>query len=642
MATTVVYNDVTMHNVSTRQWDETVLYDDAGNVMAVTYNLVFQALMHAATNPITDSPTYVDGKSAGATATQVYTTVRDRLSQSRKNLEVRIGDKVAITSRPARGQNQRGVGVDVENGPRPKVLEIRKISGDKAIQVTWSVSTTITPCPASTTGKEGWILSNRWSVRESMDEDFYVTRTIDGQLRLGTSPTPGAGTNWGHAFKSLCIPGLESGFRRVTVDFTVAADGRTCNYTVVDRQTHYAAPWPATRMNGRHTVGSNDGVNFYQTVSLTLSAPPHVHISDLYQRALQVAFFRIDYKSGDRQLDPKSVVNAELANSQMLAAIEVTESIGDDNRIDLSMTVLEVYGKASSVLLILPVSRFGKLNIGSLRRQKTVKGNTFIEKKAEYVVNRSRPGNIYGYEPWVGDRNPQILALLHCFTQGPCDNGDMSIAVGTVPKKGEAGTSVEPVPTENETTVTVFEASAIDEKPVYQHVSTSGKKGMYMNCRVASRYVMSRGVLAMPLAEQGSVATNYRRSGGEPVTSSPPPRELQASAELFELSAPQAYRVFTYDCERFGGYPKLPQPLARISGANNFVALLASAEIGLPAAHPAPDGNGFVYRAKARYVYLLNRPPTSRDAIDVGRLPFFDQSADSGLTTYDALFNEKA
>ena len=130
---------------------------------------------------------------------------------------------------------------DVENGPKPQAVHLTQlttgnISGQAVCTLDFEIHAA---CMCCRSYGQPFVLSNRWSVAESMDANFFTTRTINGKMRLASA------TFNAEYVRDLVLPSLEDGFRRESIDYAVAADGLTVDYVVKDRQIYQAAPGPA-------------------------------------------------------------------------------------------------------------------------------------------------------------------------------------------------------------------------------------------------------------------------------------------------------------------------------------------------------------------------------------------------------------
>lgn len=108
--------------------------------------------------------------------------------------------------------------IDVANGPVPQSLKIASVANDHMLKIHWSIEINVTECPVGTKFTSG-ILSNRWSMQDTIDGNFYTTRRITGKARTRTALTNP------HNFRGLVLPPLDDGFKRESMTFGATADG---------------------------------------------------------------------------------------------------------------------------------------------------------------------------------------------------------------------------------------------------------------------------------------------------------------------------------------------------------------------------------------------------------------------------------
>src|SRR5690606_14265916 len=108
------------------------------------------------------------------------------------------------------------------------------------------------------------VLVNKWTVRDILNRDQYTTRIYHGRLRVSTGEVSP------HVFRGQCLPPLVPGMMRDSMEFEVSEDGLTLAYTVIDRETAYAAPEPATSWEIVHTEQTADDKIIEGSISVTL------------------------------------------------------------------------------------------------------------------------------------------------------------------------------------------------------------------------------------------------------------------------------------------------------------------------------------------------------------------------------------
>ncbi|GAB6165620.1 hypothetical protein JCM19992_16200 [Thermostilla marina] len=224
-------------------------------------------------------------------------------------------------------------GLDVDRGPKPQGVDVHTFARN-LVAVTWSVRIKQIPWDrlgrplppkTGTRGHSEPVLSNRWSLTESVDHNGFVTKTIVGQIRVA-APVP----EWQVLARLFAVPPLERSFRRDSMEYGIEQDGVTVRYRIVDRQVHTSAPYPATNLDLEHTEHiANLGYEVLSECRVTLEGPIWANKSHLIARAAQLLLDRlaIDRFRGD------------FGRTWFLDSLTLTEYIGTGNRVSATMRI---------------------------------------------------------------------------------------------------------------------------------------------------------------------------------------------------------------------------------------------------------------------------------------------------------------
>jgi hypothetical protein len=159
---------------------------------------------------------------------------------------------------------------DAKLGPFPQRFDVRRIEGN-----TWLAYyeiVTYLPYCTSTPTYAPYYLSNRWSTNVNIDEDYFLTRIIDGTLILNgqysnqtthysaTQEFPVDFLVKDVYANSVIIPPCPNRWKREAIDIQRSSDGLTINYKITDKQLYTAIPRPATRIDAQYseTSGTKD------------------------------------------------------------------------------------------------------------------------------------------------------------------------------------------------------------------------------------------------------------------------------------------------------------------------------------------------------------------------------------------------
>lgn len=288
MGTNVTYNGVTLHNVLTRQFEQQPVYDQSGTdvihhrfIVRVDSLLTPSALL--ALNPIGAIP---PGASASDVVMAITRRIHRLLSQNRGTFIYTLNGEELLHVDPCLTASQAA---DCNNGPRVVSLDIIHVS-PVTIRISFAVELALQACVQDT---QTVVISNRWSSIDDIDEDFRVTRTWRGVLRLKQ-----AARNL-HDFRGIVVPPLLRGWKRLQMHFTAEANALEMAYQIVDRQMlGVAPPHPATKMRCTHSEHLlNTGMRFEAETTIRLDGPRDADKKALLQRAIQIIDAKLELEN---------------------------------------------------------------------------------------------------------------------------------------------------------------------------------------------------------------------------------------------------------------------------------------------------------------------------------------------------------
>jgi len=604
MATDVYYNGVQLHNVVTREWHQEVEYDESHSDQLFTrFKLRFEGLIHGTSGneQYMGVPAWTGFAAVGAgagNAIDTYQNVRKYLTQARGVLQIQMGGRTVLYCEPATGQNLASYQRDVDNGPHPIACDLIHIAAENVFRVSFSITCTLLEC--FTYAGMPFVLSNRWSIAESMDEQFFITRNIRGKIRMSTSIVPG------HAFKYIVTPGLEPTFKRMRVDYAVSSNGLDANYSIVDRQTHTAAPWPATSIDAVHTestAASEGGTFFHSSVQVRMTGSPEADKRLLIRRCVELIYWKLDLN------------NKKFGQDWFVVNGAIIDNIGESNAVECRLTIGHFWNPKEHA------ENLAHLMAGEVGAPLTSQTFPQIANEGPYSPQVSRNPQMYGYYSLDGIRDPSaMLYALHCFLQQPCQPDlDHQIAQGSFSpySSGE--------PDSTTTTVTQQESASLnpdwaDENYDYEEQEA----GLYTVARAESTYS------AVPCRVQLPIARNS--AGGL--------EDGDDTSVTMGLAATQCRREIRVEAERIGKWPGLPAPLDSYTDGDLKGKLLKHWDRYLPPVL-TPDGRKKVYKVEAYYLYALNRPPRTDEATRVGVLQFTNASQSDNAITRDAIYETR-
>ncbi len=230
-------------------------------------------------NPLLNSwnqnnPQALPSARAGFKGPVTDVTLRHYLAQPRRNLQLYIGGQLYFQSPRA------GTTVDAQNGPMPRVNNIRLISGTKTFLVDLTFETCLNESYLFT-NKPTVMLSHTYSSEHDVDQDFYTTRVIHGHAFFDTSRLVQLGAR-ADDFRAYLFHGISPGFHRVSIQAQVDEGGGELLYTIVDREiTHslgnYARSRNVTRIQCTHNSSNQTPSVWAATIGMvgtTLQGAP--------------------------------------------------------------------------------------------------------------------------------------------------------------------------------------------------------------------------------------------------------------------------------------------------------------------------------------------------------------------------------
>lgn len=582
MATTVHYGLVQIHNVTTRQWEQEMVYDESRtDVLCHRFRLRFEGIVHAGGFP-SPGPWAARGAGQGS-APENYAEIRSLLGQARLPLVVAATDaagveRILLTALPL-GMAPGAADMDVENGPKPTGLAITHIAGANCFRVAFSIECAKLECMRATgTSAVPFVLNNRWSVAEAMDEAKFIERTIEGQMQL-SAPVAVLGND----FRGLVVPGLEAGFRRARAEIHVDPSGLTIRYRVTDRQVHTAAPWPAEKMDVTHTEEAQGETAFFSDVTVRLEGSPAADRRLLILRAVQILEARLAFLANRN--DPKEKA------AYFIESLVITEHLGDQNLVEARARIMRSPKADKEV-------DFG----GFFAALRKVQGADLEllpvdGEPARYDSRISSKPPLYGYDPQGGERRPIVLWFLHCYLQHPCvDRHGIAQTTPSVSTSESEGNELRTQIVERELHTVGADLG--------NDFSDEANQTVYTMARMVSIYDTDDLTVALPLARGQDAGRS------------------KASVSLIRLAPSLVRRIIEFDCEAAGSWPAIPAPLSRYQDSKNGWATRVRWRITPQPPTLAADGRTRIYRVGGRYEYVLDREPVSGDPLRVGVLPF--------------------
>lgn len=502
-------------------------------------------------------------------------------------------------------QRRDAIVLEVANGPKPRGVRVEQYfpaTGLAKVEFTVEASLMAVPFGKSFADLEtewadaalhrwGGEINNRWTIEESMDENFYVTRRIAGRLQVAGAACVD------HVLKNLpgqippqlrrylAFPLLERSFVRQSIMYRSSEDGLTCDYEIVDVQVAECPPWPATSMTGKVDLMIDEAFTCRLGANFQLGGPPHVSRKLLIQLAFKI-IESVTLGSWQKLNDAKA--------NCFLDSARITTYYGQRQTVDVAVTIrlqpagLDPDGKQQQ-----PgdwIANFQKTYIGRPIEFTMPFGK---RRQVRYDKGAGALPSLYGFTH-QGERSPAVLLLLACYLQEPQGHHDMPFVKTSKPRVEKIRLPQAQDPEETTETPGTEEAEIEESKNTAILVTP---ETLYTFAALRSTYTTDSYQVGLPRSV---------------------PDEDGRTTLFTKLAEPACYRVIEFETERVGDWPKIPASPESYPITEKLQAHLCWKQVTPHAPTPSKDGRQLVYKVTGTYVYQLEAPPPS---YDVGLLP---------------------
>ncbi len=657
------YDGIFIRNVQILRFQQQVEYDSTGTDQLFVRNyLAVRGFVFLGEERDPSRPNVIPAKEAPTLREMTPRELVAYLSAPRRYLRVfmRDGNRDSdwIEVAPATETDERATTLrDVDGGPKPRsvnILNAARWGYEIEFEIEFAVQHRTNPSELyDPDGKADFALSNRWSVSEAMDDNFFMQRTYQGTIRLSQAiPKYQFLARW------LAFPQLEPGFKRESCEYSVAPDGLTVQYRIIDRQEAHAPPWPCTRMEVSHSESlAKYGYYVQSSCSVRLWGPPGVPKSMLLARLAQILRARVLW-------------DGELGKSSFLESLRIVDEIGAENSVYGEMTVnrypaasvtpdaagdgavadpqsAETLGQwkagdgrtfadgaldgAGRALMggkpegnpgnaagpPLPNDWFQKLTrnvLGQDLQLPPLTGaqgwnplgpqivRTYGEEHADYWRHiRPEPS---GYTVWATPREPALALFFACYYQVP-EHPPHHFHPGEAPPVWPPGDRQSEQQASSPPAAPRAVVSLNPDSPDLS--STAHAAALYTHATLQNDYDIDRNRVVLARSITGSDGDPMAEDDGE------------ADVEIVTCARPVQIRRVVYEAERIGRWPEIPWP-ADYDLPGKAQAKLLRCRIQPLAPTLAPDGVHLVYRVHAQYEWAITRALTGA-TLDVAGLP---------------------
>jgi hypothetical protein len=498
----------------------------------------------------------------------------------RRDVEFTIGDRVLLRASADPQSEFR----DVNNGPKIKDLKIIYIAGFKSFRISFSLEVARVFCGAAESFGESFqvqenkdVLNNRWTIQETRNTDYYMTRKVTGLLRVAHSSI------WPHAMRHLVMPQLVRGYRRESMDFLQSADGLELSYTIIDQQRYAAPPAPAIDWaNAIHQEKLTDGGGkAMASISVGLIGAPGTPKSQLLTACAKVV---------ENRLGNLRSIDGSPLKSHVIGAC-ITDFM-KENQVELTVDVLHTkLAEENNILFYIGIV------FETLGRLPGVQ-SADPDREDEAHWNADIWPNPIPY-----DSNTPA-GIFATYLQTPCNGYHGMPYVHEGDPENEQPPSYE---TRSDPEIRVYKgeikwrSDEVGQNP--GTVSPDQKDFPYIVYEVESHYQTDTGILAAPIASSANDASDTVYVG--------------------RLHGSIARHVVYVRGKRIGARPQMPEPLEAFTDTMGHITyrLERSHLVPLPP-ELMPAANEYLYTTEMQLVYVMSRAPKVTDYLRAGSLPW--------------------
>lgn len=434
--TTVTYNEVTIQNCLTEDIDQKMEMDKTGtDPLYIRTTIRVSGILS-----IQQSSTLGIAPTGNLAAT--FKDVYKKLAEPKKRFTMTIdGNTLFDVQAGSSAPNAAGLNMDVHHGPKPS-FSVTGIQGSYSMRIVFTVELCTPNCSGTTNG----VLNLRfWIADQISGKDALTLRTYHGRLRVAHNKLNP------HAFRGWCVPPLQPGFQRERISFQGSEDGLELEFTIEDQEVYAAAPRPALRWGGNHSVMSPQpgGMVCDSEVRVWATSDKRTSKTLLLQLVTNI-------------VDSKLHILDALANKNLMLIFAAYNDTFEENRVELTVRIKHTGDELSLFNIV------GR-DLG------------FPLRLANYNKEVSRAVVPTG----------SVAGLFLCELQSPC-------SPNTMPQTGSYPLQLVETSPGDGTTVTYTDQALQSYESKY---SQSHKQAIYFAYEVTSDYDFDEGLAALPVGK---------------------------------------------------------------------------------------------------------------------------------------------
>jgi hypothetical protein len=497
----------------------------------------------------------------------------------------------------------RATVIDANNGPTPISVKPVRIDGGKAIRLHFTIEIClwVKPKPVSAAvpvelppvrdaGKAKGIISHRWSIKETIDDEWRSNITIEGMLRVSDRRYRA------DSMRLMTATHLIPYARLSGREFFEASDGLSLSYRYSMIEDGVAPPPATVKWDGTYTEKATNGAITTSTVSAKLigsTTPPNGWTLRQYKVYLYDMLLKLVQHRVNLTGNLANSVPGQQPKTQLTKDFTITESM---RRPEIGINVV-IQNTGENMIQGM------KLRVNNL----IGKTNRVLRAGDQLVDEPSHdpkwwpipPLYTWDVDSMSGKFGGVLGSAFDQFFQSP--NSDWhgkprGLAVNH-PQAGER-------------------ASDNDTNPVREAIYIYDVKSDPPGLAAVSENDFSRSLFYWSDSQfeghsyiQVEAENVSSRKTGKMMFPLSKPRGSE-TVSIIPIHASLQYRVYSAVCSRVGAAPKIPSPKDTIYGPD-CIETLADAEITTEPPKPSIDGATVTYTVHCRYKYLINAPSSS-------------------------------
>ncbi len=618
--TVIVYNDVVLTDVLTKNFQQEAVYDDSDtDLLHHKFTVRVSGIVHSVVNAddyLWSSPaSQLDAAHSEQLIRRLLMRPRRFFVMSLSHTFDNIGENVLLR---AMGPNapepdmpiipaphlinlDGTIPIDLNNGPKPRRCEVTLLAGTKVMRVEFEIEICILECSPTLPGNAAGVLSNRWNIQDDIDNEWYTTRTYNGRLRVAQAAMNA------HMLRGWIMPPLFAGFRREHITCVTTKDGLNLDYTIVDKQVFACAPYPAVSWEAVDAGVTEFGNNLRRTVSVSVRGHKNSDREALLRICNSIIESRL--RLGLQGTDGTRASTLEQAT---------IESHLHENVVKMTATAL-----CHPRLLYKTTDETGKV--------KWVRGfpwTDFTRKFDEAWYTPERATLLETEEGWLFGSGGSV-GLLVAALSNPCN-----VTTGPVPTEPTTPVEIKSdirKGDEKATNVNIgmsqksaSEAEADEKESAQMFNSEAG----YTFYEVNTRYVTNTNTIPLPVAQP---LTQFVPSveTGTPfdllVTQAQEASTLNATTAFVRLGGTQVRRITSVKAVRMGQWPEVPRPTSYNKGGFQF-QLVGDVDVTSGYPEVSPDKLTRRYELQIEWEHAVSHQIPAGVSLPVGVVPFDNAS----------------